>query len=656
MRWLLAPLVLIRIRQLSGEDCPEPHSARQLLQFRTAHAQVVADENQSVVAEGNKSWNCGSLPSWYNRTKRVAVLLRGESFREGHQHSRRFGFRIQDQLEATRSAMAHLIEPLERQGLVVDVFSSTYDSAPLPRLLSILQAHLRLDVRTPLPGSQITNARDVVDAFHDFAMGQEVSYRAVVMLRHDMVLKMDLGSKLAGRLEGGQFLVPFQMMKKVRFFKDRVPDTLQVIPPRFLGCFRDLLSEEEDWPKERIWKKMKEKVGEEHFGFVLPHVQAGSDPEKIWNPLYKFAGRGEAPRADELGTLPSNVALLVGVTETSAGAYVVVGLLCIALAGSAATLLLPHAVEKATGISLAYATCAMYAVLSISIDLSIVHASRETSQGYAFSPAALVATVEFVKLVVSACMASSRVLFSSKCPTDSVRPCMLEGACLIIPAFLYAANNMVVFKALASVHLATFGVMRETSLLWTAILWVCIFQVSIGWKRWLAMLGIFLGVTGNLLPDLLRSSLTSSCIWVAVQAFLTAAGAVSNEFTFKRMPPMDINLQNCILYCFTGTFTVVYMLIFEPSVVSSPAAFVAGFTPSCWQVIMLQVVTGLLVSRILKHADAISKSVVAALRGPGVIFLGAIIFQQHLKLSGVLSAAAVSLAAFMYLREGPLPR
>lgn len=64
--------------------------------------------------------------------------------------------------------------------------------------------------------------------------------------------------------------------------------------------------------------------------------------------------------------------------------------------------------------------------------------------------------------------------------------------------------------------------------------------------------------------------------------------------------------------------------------------------------------TGLAVSRILKYVDAVTKTIVAALRGPGVIFFGAWIFHTHLRWSEVIATVVVCIACWIYLREGPL--
>merc|ERR1719235_3118897 len=105
-----------------------------------------------------------------------------------------------------------------------------------------------------------------------------------------------------------------------------------------------------------------------------------------------------------------------------------------------------------------------------------------------------------------------------------------------------------------------------------------------------------------------------------------------------------------------GSFVLLGLLIFEPATVMSTNSFFTGFVPECWQVIILQVFTGLAVSRILKYVEAVTKTIVAAIRGPGVIFFGAFLFHTSLGVSEVLATLVVCVSCWVYLRQGPLVR
>mmetsp|Transcript_70753 Transcript_70753/g.223514 ORF Transcript_70753/g.223514 Transcript_70753/m.223514 type:complete len:112 (+) Transcript_70753:683-1018(+) len=97
---------------------------------------------------------------------------------------------------------------------------------------------------------------------------------------------------------------------------------------------------------------------------------------------------------------------------------------------------------------------------------------------------------------------------------------------------------------------------------------------------------------------------------------------------------------------------MIYLPAFQMDVLR--VCYFNRFSLQCIQVAILLMLTGLAVSRILKYVDAVTKTIVAALRGPGVIFFGAWVFHTTLRASEVVATLVVCLACYIYLREGPL--
>jgi len=309
-------------------------------------------------------------------------------------------------------------------------------------------------------------------------------------------------------------------------------------------------------------------------------------------------------------------------------------------------------IQTRLGIKVEHVCCVAYAALSISIDLSIKNAARVNGGRYPFDPACAVVAVECLKLF------ASMVLFAANAHADlrEGRAIVLPGAgdvaCFMVTGFVYICNNLIVFQAIGHCPLGAFGVIRETMLIWNAVLWTLVFYAPIGLVRWFSILLLFLGCVVNQLPAFFRSEFTFGVLWAFLLAFSNAAGGVANEYAMKRKAAMDINLQNCILYFFCGGFSMIYLLAFQMD--DLRVGFFNGFSPQCIQVVILQMLTGLAVSRILKYVDAVTKTIVAALRGPGVIFFGAWIFHTALQISEVIATVVVCVACYLYLREGPL--
>jgi drug/metabolite transporter (DMT)-like permease len=311
-------------------------------------------------------------------------------------------------------------------------------------------------------------------------------------------------------------------------------------------------------------------------------------------------------------------------------------------------------IAERTGLKLSHICCIIYAALSISIDLSIKNAAAAYGGSFPFNPGCGVVVVEYTKLVASAILFAVHVK-EVKARGDAIQlPMLKDVAWLAVPGAIYATNNLIVFEAIKSTPLATFGVIRETMLIWNALIWTATFRQPIGFSRWLAIFGIFFGCSVNQIPKMLNDEFTFGVGWACLLAFTNAAGAVANEYAMKQKAAIDINLQNAFMYAFCGSFVFIGMAIFNPQVVSSRRAFFTGFVPECWTIIVLQVITGLAVSRILKYVEAVTKTIVAAVRGPGVIFLGALIFHTQLRSSEVFATLCVCVACWWYLREGPL--
>jgi len=311
-------------------------------------------------------------------------------------------------------------------------------------------------------------------------------------------------------------------------------------------------------------------------------------------------------------------------------------------------------IEEYTGLKLTHVFCIVYATLSISIDLSIKNAAEAYGGHFPFNPACGVIVVEYAKFIVSFILFAVYVHDARSSNMEVAIPRPSDVAWLAVPAGIYALNNLLVFQAIKSTPLSTFGVIRETMLVWNALIWTATFRQSISAVRWMAIGGIFLGCCANQIPKMLNDEFTPGIFWALLLAFSNAAGAVANEYAMKQRAALDINLQNCILYTLCGTFVFIGLAICEPATVQSTSSFFSGFVPECWQVIILQVFTGLAVSRILKYVEAVTKTIVAAIRGPGVIFFGAILFHTFLGISEVLATLVVCVSCWVYLRQGPL--
>jgi len=327
-------------------------------------------------------------------------------------------------------------------------------------------------------------------------------------------------------------------------------------------------------------------------------------------------------------------------------------ILAVALALLLAYSALQEGIQRVTGIRIQHVSCLIFMCLSVLTDLS-TKAAAVSHGHFAFDPAVCVVIVETCKLVVSVFL-FGMTLADPKERSKVMLPTGWDILILAVPGFVYTCNNILVFKAIENVPISTFAVLRETRIIWNALIWMAVFKVRLGLMRWLAIIGVLVGCSANQVPAMLRMEFSWGFMWALLLAFTNAAGGVACEFAMKYKASMDINLQNAILYTSCAGLALVYLAVFQTSTLHSPSAFFAGFAPECLQIIVLQVITGLTVSRILKHVESVTKSMVAAFCGPVIICLGAFALHTRLHVNEIIAALVVVASCVAFLRQGPL--
>jgi len=296
-----------------------------------------------------------------------------------------------------------------------------------------------------------------------------------------------------------------------------------------------------------------------------------------------------------------------------------------------------------------YIVCVVYIFFSCAIDISI---AVQKKPGYAFNPVCAVLVTEAIKLCLSAAVYAASLWGSAR----RLIPAELSLSdlwCMAVPAGIYSVNNILVYHAIKQNEMSDFGIFRDTMILWTAGLWRFVFKVPLGWARLSGIGVVFAGLVLNKVASTLTSGAYSwRFMWVVAMTLCNAAGGVANEYALKRNSGLDINVQNITLYSFCSIFTAVILLVTDPARLSG--SLVLGFSRSTWLTIGLQAIVGLLISRLLKYADAIMKSVATCLRGPLVV-LSAPSF-THVPVTAVscVSAAIVASGCFTYLTQGPM--
>jgi len=300
---------------------------------------------------------------------------------------------------------------------------------------------------------------------------------------------------------------------------------------------------------------------------------------------------------------------------------------------------------------------AVYIALSVTIDLLIMYQKSSATPGkvstYKFDPTCSIILTEFIKLICSASLYTSNQLISG----SSLMP---EGLNLsdvklfMLPATFFTANNILVFVAIGGNDASAFGVFRDTMILWTALIWAWIFKASLGPVRLGGIAIIFAGLLVNRAGSISRETFSWTFLLVILMTVTNATGSVLNEFALKFNKALDINLQNCLLYSMCIVFSVLILAVKSPAHLASPTAFFEGFTNWTIFMVFLQASAGLLVSRLLKYADAVYKTIGTCLRGPSLVICAPMVLGSQTDAISILSALIVASGCLTYLTQGPL--
>lgn len=307
----------------------------------------------------------------------------------------------------------------------------------------------------------------------------------------------------------------------------------------------------------------------------------------------------------------------------------------------------------------------VYIVVSVSIDLIISsqkHIKDEGNGEYDFNPLCAVILTELVKLVISLLMYTpiiARDVSAHYHGLDVVGAdkgfSFADMVWLLVPGLFMTVNNVLVFKAIGSNDAAAFGVFRDTVIIWTAGLWRFAFHVALGWVRMSGIAIVFAGLLLNRLSQEFEGHVWSwTFLWVILMTVMNATGSVANEFALKRSPALDINLQNAVLYFACVIFGTFVLLLDQPGRLAGWRSFFQGFEQLTFIMISCQAGAGLLVSRLLKYTDAVTKTMATCLRGPVLVLLAPYFVKSPQSVPVIASAFIVASGAFIYLSQGPL--
>lgn len=293
-------------------------------------------------------------------------------------------------------------------------------------------------------------------------------------------------------------------------------------------------------------------------------------------------------------------------------------------------------------------TSLLYLILLVAIDIAVMETTNST-RGTALNPVYLVAIIEAGKLLVSCVL-----LKVSPSEREDMKPCLRDFAGFALPVVFFISNLIIILYIMKIDEASAEGTFRMTGVLWTAGIWAWVFETSLGKGRLFSLICIFLGASAPHMWSLITTTFSHKLLILCTVAFLQASTMVTTEFSMKRRPGIDINMQNMVLYACTFTASLVLALASDGSVQNLLEACMAFHGPG-WVLVILQISAGVMVTRILKYNNSIVQAVVACLRGSCVL-LTRLLFGFAAAPDQVVLASSmvVTVAAFSFFLQGHL--
>lgn len=340
------------------------------------------------------------------------------------------------------------------------------------------------------------------------------------------------------------------------------------------------------------------------------------------------------------------------------GPHYIAALLLFAVVGTMVFLFARYIAPQMSEYVFTMSVIMIYVATSVGIDIFISIQKEEDDDGdvsYAFDPICVVITTEMMKLVISIIIyTGSRIVDSDGQPFFPPEFDLNDVKWLALPAVLFSANNILIYYVILKNDISTFGIFRDTTILWTALMWKGWFHKPLRIWRILGIMIIFMGLAASEISELLTGTpFTWTFLWVCLLTLVNSLAGVSNEYAFKMNYQIDLNLQNIVLYLLCICFAYCTLICTNPKAVN-PHHFYDGFTRFTMATSLLQAFGGLIVSRVLKYADAVTKTVAACLRGPTLILIAPLVLTDDIGVGVIVCSFVIAFGCFIYLYQGPM--
>jgi solute carrier family 35 (UDP-sugar transporter), member A1/2/3 len=227
-----------------------------------------------------------------------------------------------------------------------------------------------------------------------------------------------------------------------------------------------------------------------------------------------------------------------------------------------------------------------------------------------------------------------------------------------IPAILYTLQNNLTFIALTHLPPVTYQVTYQMKILTTALLSVILLKRTLGFRKWVSLFALTLGVTlsewSSIRPSTTHviTTITHQNHLIGLLSVFTACltSALAGVYFEKLIKTKNVSvwLQNVQLAFFSFILAALGIYINDYDLVKHGGVF-QGYNTLAWIVVLLNSLGGLIVALVLKYADNLLKCFANALALIFSLFIAIFITKTSVfSFSFLLGGILVITASFCY--------
>jgi len=172
-------------------------------------------------------------------------------------------------------------------------------------------------------------------------------------------------------------------------------------------------------------------------------------------------------------------------------------------------------------------------------------------------------------------------------------------------AFMYSVQNALYFPALSNLSAASYQILSQSKVIFTALFMYFFMKTVIGVRRWFALCLLILGSILVQVSDSKSASGGNALYGGGLTIFSAFLASVANVWYEKLLKTTGENMwvRNLEITFMCTSWLVVFKF---PELSKGDGVSLRGFTPAVWMVVALKALNCILVPAALKYTDNIS--------------------------------------------------